>query len=218
MQRLLAANSGFSWQDFAEFLSTIISRRLDSALQLQQQQHEQQQDEAHKHSLQRCAMTQQQQQQGANHQPVAGGADASAAGDLPAGAVSCAMEQHATTESVQLQLQLMHCAFDLQRAAAVLQQVQQAFAEATAHNAAWCERHSSSGRNSQRLLAGKQCVQPAVAVSSCCSMPTRQSVDDTCITALPAWVQEAGRLVQSAMGVAGQLKQLCVPLGGTADA
>ncbi|KAF6256835.1 hypothetical protein COO60DRAFT_1656529 [Scenedesmus sp. NREL 46B-D3] len=88
VQRLLAANSGFSWQDFAELLCTIISRRLQAAQQLQQRQ------------------SGQAQQQRAEDQQTA----------VQQG------EAAAEAATLQLQLQTMHCALDLHRAAAVLQQ------------------------------------------------------------------------------------------------
>jgi hypothetical protein len=41
VQQMLQADSGFSWQDFADFLATIVNRRLATARKLQQQQQQQ---------------------------------------------------------------------------------------------------------------------------------------------------------------------------------
>jgi hypothetical protein len=224
VQRLLAANSGFSWQHFADFLTTIINRRLATARQQQQQVQRsvepRQQDEEQQHATQHEGHVQQQHQQGLR-QKVCRPADAGAAGTgttaggltsstaaaaddserrpaQTAAAADCALHTQ-----MQMQVQMLHCALDLQRAGSVLQQVQQAYVAAAAHNTAWCDKHSSS-----RQFAGQQQhgQQASVTSISSCS-PIRQTGDGG--AALPAWLLDAAGLARLALQVAEQLQLLC---------
>jgi hypothetical protein len=221
VQRLLAADCGFSWQDFSEFLSTIIYRRLATARQLQQQQQfaeGHQQDEEQQHAAQHDGDLQQRRQQEVCRPADAGVGTATTAGSLTSGAAAaagcseCESAQMAAAKCLLgLQLQMLHCALDLQRAATLLQQVQQAYAAAAAHNAAWCAKNNSSSNDSSsswqlrgRQQHGQQASENSV---SSCSATAGKAVDG--VGALPAWVVDAGGLACSALHVVEQLKQLC---------
>jgi hypothetical protein len=298
VQQMLQADSGFSWQDFADFLTTIINRRLATARKLQQQQQQcvdgqlqdeeqqqvaqrdadnelqqqqqcvegHQQDEEQQDAAQHDGYLQQQQQQqlqqqqqqcvaghqqGEEHQdaaqyewdvqqqqqqlqqqqqdevchPTAADAGPGVTTTVDsltcaAAAVGCSEYQSAQTAEMEFrlesQLQMLHCALDLQRAATGLQQVQQAYAAGAAHNAAWCAKHNSSsnGSSSRWLsrLAGQQQQQQhgqqaRESSESNCNATAVQAADG--VGALPAWVVDAGDLAQVALQEVEQLKQRC---------
>jgi hypothetical protein len=214
VQRLLAANSGFSWQDFADFLSSIISRRRITAQQLQQQQGEEgarQQSKLQQDTESEQEQEQEQVPQKGEQQLAVLGVPAASAAERPADGPEQNAAAAAPNQHVGLQLQLMHCAFDLQRAASVLQQVQQAYIAAAAHNAAWCEKNNCRSNSiTGRAAEPSAAVAAAAALSSMTSGCSHSSMCSA--AALPAWVQDGGCLVESALRMVHQMKQLCKSL------
>lgn len=139
VQKLLAANSGFDFEQMADLLTIIVSRRMRTVEQLLQQQE--------------------------RGQLAAGAADAQQLqqrAEVVTAAVVSTPELESCSTEERTQIQLLHCALDLKRASDVLQELQHAYVAALERNQAWCLKQK--GKQDMLRHSAVTTVQPVAQV------------------------------------------------------